>query len=77
MERAALIAWHKELAPAGETSVVFRDSAFADDVAKTKSDRYSPAARSQQCEELVNMAPKKPEKVQQPRPLEGGLIRVG
>ena len=27
--------WHKELAPAGETSVVFRDSAFADDVAKT------------------------------------------
>jgi hypothetical protein len=47
MERAALIVWHKELAPAGETSVVFRDSAFADDVAKTKSDRYSPAARSQ------------------------------
>lgn len=28
-------AWHKELSPAGETSVVFRDSAFADDVAKT------------------------------------------
>lgn len=27
--------WHKELAPAGETVVVFRDSAFADDVAKT------------------------------------------
>ena len=27
--------WHKELAPAGETRVVFRDSAFADDVAKT------------------------------------------
>jgi hypothetical protein len=27
--------WHKELAPAGETQVVFRDSAFADDVAKT------------------------------------------
>ena len=27
--------WHKELAPAGETTVVFRDSAFADDVAKT------------------------------------------
>ncbi len=27
--------WHKELAPAGETAVVFRDSAFADDVAKT------------------------------------------
>jgi hypothetical protein len=36
METAALIAWHKELAPAGETSVVFRDSAFADDVARTK-----------------------------------------
>ena len=27
--------WQKELAPAGETQVVFRDSAFADDVAKT------------------------------------------
>ena len=27
--------WHGELAPAGETVVVFRDSAFADDVAKT------------------------------------------
>jgi adenine-specific DNA-methyltransferase len=28
-------AWHNELAPAGETTVVFRDSGFADDVAKT------------------------------------------
>ena len=27
--------WHKQLAPAGECSIVFRDSAFADDVAKT------------------------------------------
>jgi len=27
--------WHKELAPAGESTCVFRDSAFADDVAKT------------------------------------------
>lgn len=27
--------WHAELAPAGETTVIFRDSAFADDVAKT------------------------------------------
>lgn len=27
--------WHKTLSPAGETTVVFRDSAFADDVAKT------------------------------------------
>ena len=27
--------WHKKLAPAGESTVVFRDSAFADDVAKT------------------------------------------
>ena len=27
--------WHKELAPAGENTVVFRDSAFADDVDKT------------------------------------------
>ena len=30
-----IVAWHKELAPAGETTIVFRDSAFADDVAKT------------------------------------------
>ena len=30
-----IAAWHMELAPAGETTVVFRDSAFADDVAKT------------------------------------------
>jgi adenine-specific DNA-methyltransferase len=30
-----LIAWHKEQAPAGDSTVVFRDSAFADDVAKT------------------------------------------
>ncbi len=27
--------WHKQLAPAGESTIVFRDSAFADDVAKT------------------------------------------
>lgn len=27
--------WHKALAPAGETQVVFRDSAFSDDVAKS------------------------------------------
>jgi adenine-specific DNA-methyltransferase len=30
-----LVAWHKELKPAGETTVVFRDSAFENDVAKT------------------------------------------
>jgi adenine-specific DNA-methyltransferase len=30
-----LVAWHEALKPAGETTVVFRDSAFADDVAKT------------------------------------------
>jgi adenine-specific DNA-methyltransferase len=30
-----IVAWHRELNPAGETQVVFRDSAFADDVAKT------------------------------------------
>jgi adenine-specific DNA-methyltransferase len=30
-----LVTWHKQLKPAGETTVVFRDSAFADDVAKT------------------------------------------
>jgi len=30
-----IVAWHKQLAPAGETTIVFRDSAFGDDVAKT------------------------------------------
>ncbi len=30
-----MIAWHEELSPAGETTVVFRDSAFADDITKT------------------------------------------
>jgi adenine-specific DNA-methyltransferase len=30
-----IAAWHKSLAPAGDTTCVFRDSAFADDVAKT------------------------------------------
>ncbi|MCC6681911.1 MAG: site-specific DNA-methyltransferase [Phycisphaeraceae bacterium] len=37
VERLALgiVEWHKKLAPAGETTLVFRDSAFADDVAKT------------------------------------------
>ena len=30
-----IVTWHQELKPAGETTVVFRDSAFADDVAKT------------------------------------------
>jgi adenine-specific DNA-methyltransferase len=30
-----IAAWHKELAPAGDTTVVFRDGAFTDDVAKT------------------------------------------
>lgn len=30
-----IVAWHKQLAPAGDSTVVFRDSAFADDVAKT------------------------------------------
>ena len=29
-----VVAWHKEQAPVGESTVVFRDSAFADDVAK-------------------------------------------
>jgi adenine-specific DNA-methyltransferase len=29
------VAWHGELRPAGDTTVVFRDSAFPDDVAKT------------------------------------------
>jgi adenine-specific DNA-methyltransferase len=31
----SIVEWHQELNPAGETTVVFRDSAFADDVAKT------------------------------------------
>jgi len=30
-----IVDWYKALVPAGETTVVFRDSAFADDVAKT------------------------------------------
>lgn len=30
-----IVAWHKELSPAGDTTCVFRDSAFADDVTKT------------------------------------------
>lgn len=30
-----IVGWHKELNPAGESTVVFKDSAFADDVAKT------------------------------------------
>jgi adenine-specific DNA-methyltransferase len=30
-----IVAWHKELKPAVDTRVVFRDSAFADDVAKS------------------------------------------
>ena len=37
VEQVALgiVAWHKEQNPAGASSVVFRDSAFADDVTKT------------------------------------------
>jgi adenine-specific DNA-methyltransferase len=31
----AIAAWHKELAPVGDSTCVFRDSAFEDDVAKT------------------------------------------
>ena len=30
-----IVNWHKELAPAGDTTCLFRDSAFADDVAKS------------------------------------------
>lgn len=30
-----IVAWHKELAPAVDTRVVFKDSGFADDIAKT------------------------------------------
>ena len=30
-----IAAWHKTQAPAGESTIVFLDSAFADDVAKT------------------------------------------
>jgi adenine-specific DNA-methyltransferase len=30
-----IVAWHKTQAPTGESTIVFRDSAFADDVAKT------------------------------------------
>lgn len=30
-----LVNWHQQLAPVGDSQLVFRDSAFADDVAKT------------------------------------------
>ena len=30
-----IVGWHKELAPEGDTTCIFGDSAFADDVAKT------------------------------------------
>ena len=30
-----IVEWHKQQSPAGETQIVFRDSAFVDDVAKT------------------------------------------
>jgi adenine-specific DNA-methyltransferase len=30
-----IVKWYKQLGPAGESTVVFRDSAFANDVAKT------------------------------------------
>lgn len=30
-----ILTWHKELTPASDTQIVFRDSAFADDIAKT------------------------------------------
>jgi len=30
-----IVEWHKQLAPAGDSTIVFRDSAFADDVGKT------------------------------------------
>ncbi len=30
-----IVQWHRQLAPAGDSTCVFRDSAFADDVAKT------------------------------------------
>jgi len=33
-----IINWHKELAPAGDSTCVLRDSAFGDDVAKTNMD---------------------------------------
>lgn len=32
---AGIVAWRKELAPAVDTRVVFRDSGFTDDIAKT------------------------------------------
>jgi adenine-specific DNA-methyltransferase len=32
---AGIVTWHAELAPAVDTRVVFKDSGFADDIAKT------------------------------------------
>ena len=45
--------WHDELAPAGDSTVVFRDSAFADDVAKTQSCRHPATTRPHQRAEFV------------------------
>lgn len=46
-----IAAWHKELKPAGDTTCLFRDSALADDGAKTNlaailSQRGLPTVRS-------------------------------
>lgn len=30
-----IVEWHKQLKPTSDTTVIFRDSAFEDDVAKT------------------------------------------
>jgi adenine-specific DNA-methyltransferase len=32
---SGIVTWHKQQSPAGESTIVFRDSAFADDVTKT------------------------------------------
>jgi adenine-specific DNA-methyltransferase len=31
---SGIVSWHRELAPTGDTTVVFRDSAFSDDISK-------------------------------------------
>jgi len=41
-----IIDWHKGLEPAGDTQVVFRDSAFANDIAQDQHDRYFGAKRN-------------------------------
>ena len=74
-----IVAWHKELAPAGD-QVVFRDSAFTASAKKRASDRrrgqdqpdrHPPAARAGKREEPVGKEPLMPES---PMPPQGEIV---